>query len=94
MLQEYGYQVNTEEYQRKFSGAATFKRLEVTSQKSNWTSPKNYMSVFNERVSDLTERELKPVPGIHFLIESLSMPICIASNGSREEIVLRLKISS
>jgi HAD superfamily hydrolase (TIGR01509 family) len=41
----------------------------------------------------LTERELKPVPGIHALIESLSVPICIASNGSRDEILLRLRIA-
>jgi HAD superfamily hydrolase (TIGR01509 family) len=93
MLSEYGYQVNTEEYQREFSGAAIFKRLEVTSQRLNWTPPENFMSVFNERIADLTARELKPVPGIHELIESLSVPICVASNGSREEILLRLKIA-
>ena len=33
------------------------------------------------------------MPGIHALIESLSAPICVASNGSREEITLRLKIA-
>jgi HAD superfamily hydrolase (TIGR01509 family) len=41
----------------------------------------------------LTETELKPVPGIHALIDSLTVPICVASNGSREEILLRLRIA-
>ena len=93
MLGEYGHQVDTEEYLREFSGAIMHKRLEVTAQKLNWTPPSNFLSVFNERLSMLTERELKPVPGIHALIESLSVPICIASNGSRDEILLRLKIA-
>jgi phosphoglycolate phosphatase len=93
MLGEYGHHVNTEEYQREFSGARITRRLEVTSQKLNWTPPENFLSIFDERFSSLAEKELKPVPGIHALIESLSVPICIASNGSREEIVLRLKIA-
>lgn len=93
MLGEYGHQVDMEEYQREFSGAAIYKRLESSSQKLNWTPPANFLSIFNARLSDLTEKELKPVPGIHALIESLSVPICIASNGSREEIALRLKIA-
>jgi HAD superfamily hydrolase (TIGR01509 family) len=33
------------------------------------------------------------VPHIHELIESLSIPICVASNGSRDEITLRLKVA-
>jgi HAD superfamily hydrolase (TIGR01509 family) len=91
MLGDYGYRVNTEEYQREFSGAAISQRLAVTSARLNWSPPENFMSIFNERLSALTEKELQPVPGIHSLIDSLSAPICVASNGSREEITLRLK---
>lgn len=91
MLGEYGYHVNVEEYQREFSGAAISKRLEVTSQKLDWTPPADFLLIFNQRLSALTEKELQPVTGIHSLVESLSVPMCVASNGSREEIVLRLK---
>ncbi|MBI5962028.1 MAG: HAD hydrolase-like protein [Chloroflexi bacterium] len=94
MLGEYGHQVNAEEYQREFSGAAIYQRLAVTSQKLNWTPPANFLSIFNEHLSTLTKRELQPVQGIHDLIRSLTLPICIASNGSREEILLRLKLAS
>jgi len=93
MLGEFGYQVNAEEYLREFSGAAVFKRLDVTSKKLNWTPPENFLSVFNERLSVLTERELQTFAGIHSLIESLSVPICIASNGIRKEITVRLRIA-
>lgn len=94
MLAEYGFNVNYDEYLRKFAGAAIFKRLEATSQLLNWTPPENFLSTFHARLFDLTEKELKPVPGIHALIESLSAPICVASNGSREEILLRLRIAN
>lgn len=94
MLGDYGYHVNAEEYQHEFSGAAVFKRLEVTSQRLNWSPPANFLPIFNERLAVLTERELKPVEGIHTLIESLSVPICVASNGHRKEIILRLKVAN
>jgi HAD superfamily hydrolase (TIGR01509 family) len=94
ILAEHGFEINYEEYLRKFSGAILSKRLEVTAKTLNWTPPANFMSVFNERLAPLTESELKIVPGIHALIESLSVPICVASNGSREEIALRLRIAN
>jgi phosphoglycolate phosphatase len=93
MLAEFGYQVNAEEYLREFSGTIIYKRLEVTAQKLNWIPPANFLSIFNERLAALTEKELKPVMGIHSLIESLSVPICVASNGSCEEIFLRLRVA-
>jgi HAD superfamily hydrolase (TIGR01509 family) len=93
MLKEFGHQVNAEQYLREFSGVYIYKRLESTSKKLNWTPPANFLTVFNERLSALAEEEIQPVVGIHSLIESLSVPICVASNGSREEIMLRLKIS-
>jgi len=91
MLNEYGYQVNAEEYLRDFWGQAMTYRLEVTSRKLNWTPPKDFLSVFHERLVDMTIRELKPVPGIRELVQSLNASYCVASNGSPEEISLRLE---
>ena len=93
ILAEHNFKVNYEEYLRKFSGAVIYQRLEAASQELKWTPPANFMSIFDERLSVLTEKELKSVPGIHALLKSLSVPACVASNGSREEIVLRLKIA-
>lgn len=93
ILTEHGFKVNYEEYLRKFSGAVIYQRLEAASQELKWTPPENFMSIFDERLSVLTEKELKSVPGIHALLKSLSVPACVASNGSRDEIVLRLKIA-
>jgi phosphoglycolate phosphatase len=94
MLAEYGYQVDSEEYLHKYSGAAIVHRLESTSRQLNWTPPSDFYPLFNSRLSVLTEKELKPVPGIHELLDGLSTPVCIASNGSRKEVLLRLKIAN
>jgi HAD superfamily hydrolase (TIGR01509 family) len=93
MLGDYGFRVDTEAYLREFSGVALPKRLEATSKKLNWTPPADFIPIFHERLSTLSEKELKVVPGIHELIKSLTVPFCVASNGSRAEIVLRLRIA-
>jgi HAD superfamily hydrolase (TIGR01509 family) len=95
MLGEFGHQVEDKHYQylREFSGATITKRLEVTSQKLNWTPPTNFLDIFNERLSVLVEKELQPIPGIRSLISILPVPICVASNGSREDIQVRLRIA-
>src|SRR5688500_5889994 len=93
MLAEYGFQVNTEEYLHKYSGAAIINRIESTSKQLNWTPPSDFYPVFNSRLSVLTRQHLKSVPGIHELLDSLTTPVCIASNGSRSEVILRLKIA-
>jgi HAD superfamily hydrolase (TIGR01509 family) len=93
MLADYGFHVDTAEYLQEFSGVALPKRLEATSKKLNWTPPAEFIPIFHERLSALSERELQVVPGIHRLIESLTVPFCVASNGSRAEIVLRLNIA-
>jgi HAD superfamily hydrolase (TIGR01509 family) len=93
MFHEFGYHLDYAETLREFHGVTLPKRLEVTSKKLSWSPPEDFISIFNKRLSALSERELQPVPHIHELIESLSVPICVASNGSRDEITLRLKVA-
>ena len=93
MFAELGHQLDYEATLREFSGAAVFKRIESTSQKLNWTPPANFLPDFFERLAELSLRELKPVNGIRQLVESLPVPVCVASNGARDEIMLRLKLA-
>ena len=93
MLGEFGIDLDYDETLREFHGVTLARRIESTARKCSWTPPANFISIFNERLSALTERELQPVPHVHELIESLSVPKCVASNGSRDEINLRLKVA-
>ena len=94
MLAELGHHLDYDATLREFSGAAVFKRIEATSKKLNWTPPVNFLPDFFSRLSELSLRELKPVDGIRQLVESLTVPVCVASNGARDEIVLRLKLAN
>lgn len=95
MFAEYGYPLDYDETLHEHYGVNLRTRLEMTAKKIGWKpDPSAFEPEFNQRLSDLTKRELITVPGIHALIDSLTVPICVASNGSRDEINLRLKISN
>jgi HAD superfamily hydrolase (TIGR01509 family) len=93
MFAEYGYPLNYEETLHKFYGVTLINRLKVSAQELGWTAPDEYIPIFNQRLLDLSERELLVIPHVHELIESLNVPICVASNGTRDEIVFRLKVA-
>lgn len=67
-------------------------RIKSVSKELNWLPPDGFLQTFRERLAPLTERELEIVPGVYELINSLNVPACVASNGTREEIMLRLKL--
>ena len=94
IVQEFGFEVDKAEYLKKFSGVTLTDRFETAARELDWSPPQNIIEVFNERLIERTKRELQPVDGIEDLLRSLPVPLCVASNGSREEINLRLKVSN
>jgi HAD superfamily hydrolase (TIGR01509 family) len=93
LLEEQGYSVSSDPALYHFFGQSLVQRMEASSRQLNWTPPATFVDMFNERLSALTIKELKTVPGIYSLLDSLSVPVCVASNGSRDEITLRLKVA-
>jgi HAD superfamily hydrolase (TIGR01509 family) len=93
MFAEYGYPLDYEETLHKFYGVTLINRLKVSGQELGWSPPDEFIPIFNQRLLDLSERELLVIPHVHELIESLNVPICVASNGTRDEIVFRLKVA-
>ena len=93
MFAEYGYPLDYTETLHKFYGVTLTNRLVISAQELGWTPPDEFVPIFNERLLALSEQELLPIPHIHELIESITVPMCVASNGSRDEIVFRLKVA-
>lgn len=93
ILAEHGHTVNATEYLHIMAGETIINRMRMAEQKLSWSAPANFMDVFDEHMTALTQREVQPIAGIHALLESLTVPACVASNGSRPEIILRLKLS-
>lgn len=94
LFSELGYSLDYEKTLHEFQGVTIHDRLAASARMFNITPPVDFISAFNERLTALTETDLKVVPGIHALIESLTAPICVASNGSRDEITQRLRIAN
>jgi len=93
IMREDGYVLKEKAALKKYPGIALPDRVAIMSQELNWTPPVRFFDIFSELLITVSERELKAIPGIHDLIESLSVPVCVASNGSREEVKMRLRIS-
>jgi HAD superfamily hydrolase (TIGR01509 family) len=93
MIREHGFDIDEPAYLRKFSGITLPDRIQTTAQELNWMPPQDFHQIFNERLAILTRERLQPVQGIHELLKSLPVPVCVASNGSREEVDLRLELS-
>jgi HAD superfamily hydrolase (TIGR01509 family) len=93
LVREHGFEVDEPAYQKKFSGVTLPNRISTVARELNWAPPQNFHALFNERLIELSREKLQPVHGIHDLLESIPVPVCVASNGSREEIVFRLEHS-
>lgn len=94
MFREHGHLLDYEESLHKFYGMTLENRLKNSEQELGWTPPADFIHNFHERELRLSEAELQTVPHIHELIESIPLPMCVASNGSRKEIIFRLRIAN
>ncbi len=93
MFAEYGYQLDYAETLHKFYGMTLETRLQISEQELGWRPPADFIPRFHQTELILSERELQTVPHVHELIESITVPVCVASNGSRKELNFRLKIA-
>lgn len=93
IMREHGYVLKEKALLQKYPGMALPERIAAMSRELNWTPPVDFFDIFSEHLVSVSEKELKAVPGIHDLLESLSVPICIASNGTRDEVIMRLRIA-
>jgi HAD superfamily hydrolase (TIGR01509 family) len=94
LFAEYGHPLDYEETLNKFYGVTLTNRLKISAQELGWTPPDEFVPLFNQRLLELSESELHTIPHIHELIESITVPMCVASNGSRDEIEFRLKVAN
>jgi len=93
MFREHGHVLDYKETLHKFYGMTLENRLRVSEQELGWKPAADFISNFHARELELSKTELKTVPHVRELIESIALPKCVASNGSRKEINFRLRIA-
>lgn len=93
MLAENGHSVDYDLTLREFSGATMADRLATMQQRLRWIPPPDFRADFDRRLLDALERELRPVPGVVPVLDSVECPWCVASNGSHSDIRTRLGLA-
>jgi HAD superfamily hydrolase (TIGR01509 family) len=56
--------------------------------------PMSFEQDFRRRTFELFETDLKPVSGIHELLDQIQVPYCVASNGPLGKMKLNLKVTN
>lgn len=93
MLHERGMFLDADESLREFSGASMSTRLAAFSSRFAWLPEAGFERDFDSRLTDLMRTELKVVEGVREVLEALTVPICVASNGTSAEIRTRLEMT-
>jgi len=55
--------------------------------------PSDFEQEYRNRIKQRFENELQPIPGIESVLESLTIPKCVGSNGPREKIMMNLGLT-
>jgi phosphoglycolate phosphatase len=93
LVREDGVNLDVHESLRQFSGASLASRIQRVREQSGWVPRPTFAEVFEERLTHTVQRDLRPVPGIESALREIRGPRCVASNGTRPEIELRLQVT-
>lgn len=92
-LAEMGFKVDAAELTIEYRGVSLAKIMSSLENRLLTTFPANFEAEYRLKVSSLFDSHLKPNEGVVELIESLTIPFCIASSGPRKKIEHALKVT-
>lgn len=90
MVKEIGLDIEMEYAMEKFSGKSLNSIFEYFEERIGKKLPNNFESEFRRRTFELFKTDIQAIPGIHDLLDKISIPICVASSGPLEKIKLNL----
>jgi len=86
MAEELGIKITAEEATKKFGGKNLDAVIYGMKELSNKKIPPNWLPRLIKKVSDAYKKDLIPMDGIEELLENISIPICVASNGEPKHV--------
>jgi len=90
MAAELGFEVDFETVLEQITGTSMKENLKFFSENIEGELPADFESEFRKRSYEAFKTDLKPIIGIHDLIEKIKIPIGVASSGPVEKIKLNL----
>ncbi len=93
MAQKLGFDLDFETAVEEFAGASMPQNLKFIENNIDGDLPKDFEKEFRKRTYEAFKTDLKPLPGIHDLVEKVKVPFCVASSGPVEKIRINLNTS-
>lgn len=90
MLVELGYNIDFEVVLEQIIGTSMKENLEFFVRKIDGELPLDFVTEFRKRSFGAYKKELKPIDGVHSLLNKITVPFCTASSGPQEKIRLNL----
>jgi HAD superfamily hydrolase (TIGR01509 family) len=90
MIAELGCNLDFETILEQITGTSMKDNLEFFSEKINGELPAGFESEFRSRSYEAFKTDLKPIKGIHELLNMIKIPVGVASSGPVEKIKLNL----
>ncbi len=88
-----GASIPMDDCYRLFLGKSLTSTTEILSREFNVEFSDEDLESMRLQLFDLYRRELRPIPGIAALLQSLELPVCVASSSQLERIRLSLEVT-
>ena len=93
MASEYGVTMDLNEAVEEFSGIRIKEGIKILQQRASRPFPADFEQAFRAKTYEIFKTEMKAVEGVQALLESLTVPYCVASSGPVEKIKLNLTVT-
>jgi HAD superfamily hydrolase (TIGR01509 family) len=92
-VSEFGLSLDLKEALVLFKGCKMADCVSLIEQRLGQPLPSDFVAQLRSRIASAYEQDLKPITGIKGVLESLDLPICVASNGPVHMITLALQVT-
>ncbi len=92
-LEDIGIRESADDMRKRFRGAKLDRILEVMETTHGRRIDKKFVDRYRQRVSELFERQLVPIPGVKQALDAITLPVCVASSGPPEKIRQALRVT-
>jgi HAD superfamily hydrolase (TIGR01509 family) len=93
LLTGYGHTTTVEESMADYMGGTLASVRTAVLERFGRELPADFEASYHERLFHAYASDLRPVPGIESVLDSMTRPFCLASSGSVERIVTSLSIT-
>jgi HAD superfamily hydrolase (TIGR01509 family) len=93
MLNELGLALTLEDMFERFVGRSMPQCLSMIKELLGHEVPEEFVAEFRVRIAAALKSELKAVPGIESVLESVKLPYCVASSGTHDKMQLTLGLT-